>query len=91
MRDDTKLAEIRLAMESNDWETAIKIAASFVRLGKHKVAIARAAEVINRPEIYIQMGYDVDAVIDKGIIALKQRFDKSWSEVENNSSSNEKN
>jgi hypothetical protein len=32
------------------------------------------------------MGYDVEAVIDKGIFALKERFDKSWSEVKNSSS-----
>lgn len=81
MRDDTKLAEIRTAMKKSEWETALKIASTFSRLGEHKVAIERASEAISRPELYEQMGYDIKLIKEQGINALKQRFNRSWEKV----------
>lgn len=76
--DDTKLAKIRNAMKVDDWDLALKIAASFNRLGEHKTQIKRAAESISNPDIYIQMGFNLEDLRSEGILALKERFSKSW-------------
>lgn len=76
--DDTKLAKIRNAMEVGDWDLALRIAASFNRLGEHKIKITRAAESISNPDIYIQMGFDLEELKNQGILALQERFSKSW-------------
>jgi hypothetical protein len=82
MRDDTKLARIREAMRTGDWEVALRLAARFQRLGKQGTAIRRAAAALNNPSFYRQIGRDVDRLKAEGIIALKQRFTKSWSSAE---------
>jgi|WetSurMetagenome_2_1015567.scaffolds.fasta_scaffold378767_2 hypothetical protein len=81
MRKDTKLEKIRVAMENNDWDSALKIAASFSRLGKHRDDIKRAAEFTSNPSFYSQIGYDLADIKDKGIKALKERFSRSWESV----------
>jgi len=81
MRDDTKLARIRKAMLHGDWETALRLAARFQRLGEHAKAIRRAADTIAHPLIYQQMGLDLEKIKNDGIVALKERFNKSWEEV----------
>jgi hypothetical protein len=81
MRDDTKLARIRQAMQVGDWDAAIKLAARFQRLGPQDEAIKRAANAINNPSFYIQLGQDPERLKQAGIAALKERFDKSWQSV----------
>lgn len=81
MRDDTKLARVRAAMVTGDWDAALKAAAKFQRLGEHEEAIRRAANAVNNPRFYEQLGHDVDALRAAGVQALKVRFDKSWKEV----------
>jgi hypothetical protein len=78
MREDTKLARIRGAMAADDWDTALRLAARFQRLGGQAVAIRRAADVVLRPNFYRQLGYDPEQVHADGIAALKERFSKSW-------------
>lgn len=39
-------------------------------LGKDKKVIVRGAECISNPEIYTQMGYNVQECIDKAVVAL---------------------
>jgi len=82
MRDDTKLARIRDAMRVGDWDTALKVAARFQRLGSQDEAIRRGANAVTNPSFYIQIGRDVDSLKAEGIEALKQRFAKSWSSVQ---------
>jgi hypothetical protein len=81
MREDTKLAQIRSAMAADDWDTALRLAARFQRLGDQAVAIRRAADIRLRPNFYRQLGYDVDQVRADGIAALKERFSKSWKQA----------
>lgn len=80
--ENTKLAQIRDAMELEDWDLALKIAARFRRLGEHKMKITRAADSISHPELYKQMGFSLDELKTDGIKALKERFSKSWEIVE---------
>ncbi len=78
MREDTKLARVRQAMSDGDWDTALKLAAQFDRLGEHGDAIKRAANVLLSPALYAELGYDLEKVKAEGILALKERYSKSW-------------
>lgn len=82
MRDDTKLAKVRNAMREGDWDTALRLAARFQRLGEHAKAIQRAADAIAHPSIYQQIGLDPEQLKIGGIAALKERFSKSWEEAQ---------
>ena len=82
MREDTKLARIREAMMADDWDSALKIAARFQRLGEHDDVIRRAANAVGNPSFYKQLGQDVDQLKATGIEALKKRFEKSWHSVQ---------
>ena len=82
MRKDTKLARIRKAMATGDWDKALSIASRFQRLGEHTDAIKRASDAINNPAFYEQLGYDIAKLKAEGIEALKERYDKSWEDVQ---------
>lgn len=61
-------------MESGDWGKALKLAASWPRLGKHKAAIQRGWAAYSRPAFYSQLNYDADKLVKDGIGALKDRY-----------------
>jgi hypothetical protein len=44
-------------MRNDNWPSALRLAASFPRLGEHKAAIVRAHKVLARPGFYAQLGY----------------------------------
>jgi len=69
-------------MSHADWPLAIRPAAKFPTLGKHKEAIRRANDALNNPDFYTGLGYDLTAVMQAGIDALKNRFSRSWEAVE---------
>jgi len=83
MRNDTKLARIRQAMQEGDWDVALKLAAKFHRLGEHGEAITRAANAITNPTTYEQLGFDLAKLRADGIAALKDRYSKSWGRSQN--------
>ncbi|QMW01489.1 hypothetical protein [Spirosoma foliorum] len=80
MDQASKLQKIRDAMTDDDWDKALKIAASFQRLGEHKEAIEKAASAVSSPNFYRSLGEDIDKLKSDGIAALKSRFNKSWEE-----------
>jgi len=86
MREDTKLARIRQAMQHESWDEALKLAARFQRLGEHAEAIQRAARAVNNPAIYEELGYDLARIRAEGIAALKARYSKSWEEIQDSES-----
>ena len=86
MRDDTKLAQIRQAMSDGDWETALKLASRFQRLGEHVEVITRAANALDNPAFYEEIGYDLGQIREQGIEALKSRYSKSWEGVQDDAS-----
>ncbi len=77
----TKLARVREAMASGDWELAIRLASKLRSLGKHQQAIDRAKDYLNNPSMYQQLGYDWEEVMAAGVAALKDKFSKSWDAV----------
>jgi len=88
MKENTKLQEIRDFMEKGEWENAIKMAASFQRLGPQKEAIKAASDSLTNPNFYKQLGLDPDLLLKAGIEALKQRFNKSWDEIQKKKNGN---
>jgi hypothetical protein len=78
---NSKLAQVREAMSRADWQLAIRLASKFPTLGKHKEAIRRANDFLNNPGLYTELGYDLTAVMQAGIDALKDRFSRSWEAI----------
>ncbi len=69
-----KIDLLKNAMSSQDWKKALSIASKFPRLGEHKNAIVRAHEALVNPRFYSQLGFNIDEVIQKGILALQERY-----------------
>ena len=61
-------------MENGDWGKALKLAASWPRLGKEKDVIQKGWAAYSNPDFYKQMNYDSNALVNEGIAALKQRY-----------------
>lgn len=78
---NTKLAQVRNAMAEDDWERAIILAAKLRSLGKYQKPIDRAADFLNHPALYEQMGYDRSKTIEEAVAALKEKFSRSWEAV----------
>lgn len=71
-----KIDQLAALMQSGDWHAAIKFAAKFPRLDKHRDAILSASSALLSPDFYRSMGRDVDAIIADGVAALKDRYPK---------------
>ena len=61
-------------IRGGDWPHALRLAASFPFLGKHKAAIVRAHEILAHPGFYSQLGFDERHILDDGIAALRARY-----------------
>lgn len=72
----TKHDDLLEMMGRGDWRAALKLAAGFPVLGEHRVAIGRGWEALVRPELYRQMGKDPEELVQAGIAALKDRYQK---------------
>ena len=79
---NTKLAQIRDAMASGDWDSAVCAAAKFKDLGEFGEAIRRGKDAINNPELYKQLGFDLEEVRKEAINALKSKYSNSWKAIE---------
>ena len=73
---DTKLSAVTAAMESNDWQRAIALAAKFPRLGSERNAILDAHGAYTNPRFAVQMGKDLDTLKLGGINALRARYSR---------------
>ena len=73
-----KIDQLSALMRSGDWHAAIKFAAKFPRLDKHRDPILSASSALLSPDFYRSMGRDVDAIVAEGVAALKDRFPKHF-------------
>lgn len=69
----TKLSQVKIAFESGDYQKALKIAAKFSDLGKHRKQITLAAECFTNPRFYCQL-VDIEQAKIDGIKALTIRY-----------------
>lgn len=65
-------------MKAGLWEKAIKYAARFPRLGKHRDDILTASSAILNPGFYRQIGKDPTTLVSVAITALKDRYPKHF-------------
>lgn len=69
-----KIDTLKQHMAAGEWPKALKLAASWPRLGEHKAAIQKAWAAQSNPSFYRQIGQDPDALVAAGINALKNRY-----------------
>lgn len=70
----TKLNMLLNYMQQGDHRRALKLAASFPRLGEHKDAIQRGWAAASRPDFYKQINRDPDALVADGVEAIRERY-----------------
>ena len=72
----SKVAQLKAAMGAGDWALALRIAARFPRLGKHKAAIVLGHEASTNAgqRLYRQLGHDPEVLKAAGKQALLERF-----------------
>lgn len=70
----TQLTKLKALMATGDYRAALKLAASWGRLGKHKEAITRGWAAINNAKFYREIGQDPAALQTAGIAAIRERY-----------------
>jgi len=71
---ETKLSQLKDMTRRGEWGRAIKFAAKFPRLGKHRAPILDAKEALLRPAFLLQIGKDPAALIISGKSALVEKY-----------------
>lgn len=70
----TKLARLLDLMAAGDARGALKLAASFKRLGAQEERIRKGWEAAARPDFQREIGRDPDALVEDGFRALRERY-----------------
>ena len=71
---ETKLSAVSAAMEQNNWQQAIALAAKFPHLGAERNAILDAHGAYTNPRFAAQLGKDIEQLKLIGIAALRARY-----------------
>lgn len=71
---DTKLAVLKRHVDAGEYRDAVKLAASFPRLGDHADVIRRGWAAASQPGNYRAMGYDPDACLADAVKAIRERY-----------------
>lgn len=72
---ETKLAKLKQMMATGDHHGALKLAASWPRLGDHKQPIERGWAALQNPATYEAMGYDASVLVANGLAAIRERYE----------------
>ena len=70
----SKAAHVREHMSAGRWAEAVRLAASFPRLDRHRQAILDARTAYTNPRWLVQLGIDPEAAKQAGHAALRERF-----------------
>lgn len=70
----TKLSKLKELMAAGDYSAALRLAASWPRLGDHRDAITAARAADTNPEFYRSIGRDPGAMVALGIEAIRERY-----------------
>ena len=71
---ETKLSKLKKLMTDGKHHEALRLAASWPRLGEHKETIQKGRAADTHPEFYRQIGQDPDALVAAGIAAIRERY-----------------
>jgi hypothetical protein len=69
-----KIDALRGHMKAGEWTAALKLAATFPKLGTEAKAIRQGWEACSRPGFQQQLGKDPAAIIGAGVAALLRRY-----------------
>ena len=70
----TKLQQIKNALAEGDEVGALRIAASFGRLGEYRDRIRRGWAAHTQPRNYAELGKDPAALVADGIAAIREKY-----------------
>ena len=70
----SKASLVREHMAAGRWAEAVRLAASFHRLGNHRTAILDARTAYTNPRWLAQLGIDPETAKEAGHAALRERF-----------------
>lgn len=70
----SKASVVREHMAAGQWQEAMRIAARFPRLDRHRAAILDAHGAYTNPRFFAQIGRDIEALKAAGCAALVERF-----------------
>lgn len=70
----TKLAQLKDHMATGNHRAALKLAASWPRLGEHKDAIQLGWSAMSNPRFYRDINKDPDALVAAGLAAIRERY-----------------
>ena len=70
----SKASLVREHMAAGRWTEAVRLAASFPRLDKHRTAILDARTAYTNPRWLAQLGIDPETAKEAGHAALRERF-----------------
>jgi hypothetical protein len=71
---ETKLSKLKKYMAEGNHHAALRLAATFFELGKHREAITRAWAAMVNTSLYLQMGECPTELIQAGINAINERY-----------------
>lgn len=70
----TKISQLLQYMAERNYRAAVKLAASWPRLGEHKATIERAWAAYTHPEFYRSLGQDPEKMIQDGLDSIRERY-----------------
>jgi hypothetical protein len=71
---ETYRDDLRALLDAGNAYAALQMAAKMQNLGDHADAIRTAWSAVQRPELYRQMGRDIDALKAAGVAAIRERW-----------------
>lgn len=71
---ETKLSQMEALWNAGDYRGALKMAATWDRLGQHGIPIRRGWAAAQNPKFYRQLKQDPEHLYRTGIYALAERF-----------------
>lgn len=71
----TAIENLRELWAAGEYRKAVKLAASWPRLGEHKTAIQQGWAACTNPDFYRQIGKDPDALYTAALLALVARYE----------------
>lgn len=71
---DTKLEKLKIMWAAGEYRAALKLAASWPRLGEHKDPIQQGWAAASNPAFYWQIGKEPAALYRTGLVAVAHRY-----------------
>ncbi len=71
----TAINKLREHWAASNYRKALRLAASWPRLGDHKKAIQQGWAAASNPAFYTELGYNPEDLFSEGLRAVAERYD----------------